>query len=170
MKAYVRSAGRVALALLLLVGLAACVQPGSQAGPVPQEALSFNDLLGKLDSLQGPSARSLTLPGRSVFSTASGSSISLRDLSTYLNAIKQNFGSYVKSVAGGSPYFVLPMKVSAYPSTDANGQPLSLSVRTPRSTRQMILPNTVVPLPMSSRYTAMTPVRFSPCEAARSWK
>jgi pimeloyl-ACP methyl ester carboxylesterase len=127
MKRRTLSMCRVTVALLLVMVLAACVQPGSQAGSAPQGALSFNDLLAKLDALQGPAARSLTLSGASIFTTPSGSAISLRDLSSYLNAIKQDLGSYVQSLTGGSPYFVLPTKVSSYPSTDANGQPLALS-------------------------------------------
>lgn len=127
MKRQVYSAGRLSVALLLLVLLAACAPSTSQSQPTPQGLLSFDDLIAKLDSLQGPAARNLSPTGGSILTTASGSAISLQDLLTYLNYLKQSFGTYVKSITNGSPYHVAPIKVSDYPSEDANGNRLILS-------------------------------------------
>ena len=127
MKKQVYSAGRVGVALLLLMLLAACVPPTPQSEPEPQGLLSFDDLTAKLDSLQGAAARCLTPTGASILTTLSGSPIRPQDLFTYLNYLKQNFGNYVKSITNGSPYHVVPIRVSSYPSADANNHPLSLS-------------------------------------------
>lgn len=126
MKRHMFSLGRFTIAVLLLAALAACVQPGQQVATAPGGALSVDDLLSNLDALQGPAARSLTAPGSSSFTTQAGARLSLADLAAYLNSIKQDLGGYVKG--RGAPYFVLPVPISSYPSTDASGlAPLSLS-------------------------------------------
>ena len=127
MKKNICSALRASIVLLILTLLPACVPPTPQSEPTPQGLLSFDDLTAKLDSLQGPSARSLTVPGASILTTVSGSSISFQDLITYLNYLKQAFGSEVKKITSGLPYHVVPMPVLDYPSVDANGNRLSLS-------------------------------------------
>ncbi len=104
------------------------MQPGPPAPPAPPPGtLSFNDLLARLDSLRGPQARSLTIPGASVFTTLAGNAITLRDLSAFLSALSQGFATYVKNLAGGAPYPVVPVKIPRYPSPDASGRPLTLS-------------------------------------------
>ena len=124
MKRRMFSLGRIALALLLLTALVTCVPPGQQAGTAPEGVLSADQLLANLDALQGPAARSLAA-GRSVFTTPAGASISLSDLATYLTTIQQGFSSAVR--AHGAPYLVLPVRISGYPSTDADGNPVLLS-------------------------------------------
>jgi pimeloyl-ACP methyl ester carboxylesterase len=120
MKKRMFSLGRVAVALLLFAALATCVPPGGQSGTAPEGALSVDDLLANLDALQGTAARNLTPAGKSVFTSQAGQQLSLTDLATYLNAIKQGFASAVR--AHGSPYLVLPVRVSHYgPDSSLSG-------------------------------------------------
>jgi pimeloyl-ACP methyl ester carboxylesterase len=104
--------GRVILTLLLLAGLAGCMMPNQPAEEPPEEALSHEQLLANLDTLQGPATRSLTQPNMTVFTLPSGSRLSTRDLSAYLNAIKTDLAACVSARTAGKPYLVVPMRLS----------------------------------------------------------
>jgi len=92
--------------------MSACSAVLQSPGSESSEALSVADLLADLDTIQGPSARSISQPGASVFALPGGQSFSLVDLSSYLNAIKRDFAAYANSLTGGKPYLVLPVKLS----------------------------------------------------------
>ncbi len=104
--------GRVGVILLLLTWLAGCPMPDQPANRPPEDALSYDQLLGKLDALQGPATWSPSSPGQTVFPTSRGMTLSSQDLSTYLNAIKTQLAAYVYSITKGSTYLVVPKKVS----------------------------------------------------------
>ena len=86
--------------------------PDQPANRPPEEALSYDQLLGQLDALQGPATWSPSSPGQTVFPTSRGMTLSSQDLSTYINAIKTKLAAYVYSISKGSTYLVVPKKVS----------------------------------------------------------
>jgi pimeloyl-ACP methyl ester carboxylesterase len=96
-------------ALLLLAG---CVMPDVPQEQPPEGSLTFDEMIADLDALQGPQARSLTAPGGAGFSLYGSASLSLRDLSAFINAVKNDFAAYVKASAGGSTYIVTSSKLS----------------------------------------------------------
>jgi pimeloyl-ACP methyl ester carboxylesterase len=110
-----------ALVILLLLALAGCAVPGQQTGTTtgtttaPADALTYEQLLAALDTLQGPATQS-GVPGRSVFALPGGKQLSTQDLSTYLNAVKQGIAAFVSARTGGRPYLVVPVKLTWTPS------------------------------------------------------
>jgi len=112
MKKRVLSIVVVAAAVFLLFAVVGCVLQEQPTETPPDGTYSIGDLTANLDTLQGPSARSLTVAGRSVFSLPGGEQLSTRDLSAYLNAIKTGFAGYVSSSTSGSPYLVRAVKLS----------------------------------------------------------
>ena len=112
MKNRVISRVGIAVVLLLLVGLVGCVMPDQPSSQPPENTYSTGDLLANLDALQGPSARSLSVVGKSVFTLPGGGQLSTQDLASYLSAIKTNFANYASSLTRGSPYLVTAVKLS----------------------------------------------------------
>jgi pimeloyl-ACP methyl ester carboxylesterase len=103
---------KLGVALLALCALAGCVPPNPQPAAEQPGAISVDELLANLDTLQGSAARNLSPRGLTVFTTPGGVALSLQDLSSYLNAIKTDLAGYVKARTGGKPYLVLPVKLS----------------------------------------------------------
>ncbi|HET6486939.1 MAG TPA: hypothetical protein VFH83_11000, partial [Spirochaetia bacterium] len=101
MKNRVISRVGIAVVLLLLVGLVGCVMPDQPSSQPPENTYSTGDLLANLDALQGPSARSLSVVGKSVFTLPGGGQLSTQDLASYLSAIKTSFANYASSLTRG---------------------------------------------------------------------
>jgi len=116
MKKLVISLAGAAVVLLLVLGVVGCVMPNQPTDKAPDKppegTYSTDDLLASLDQLQGPASRSLTAAGQTVFSLPGGKALGISDLSSYLNAIKRNFASYVSTSSNGSLYLVQTVKLS----------------------------------------------------------
>jgi hypothetical protein len=100
-----------ALVLLVLLSLFGCAPPSPQDTAKPADALSVDELLSGLDTLQGPAAKGMA-PGVSVFTLPSGQKLSLADLSSYINAVRTDLANAAKAKMGGSPYLVVPQRLS----------------------------------------------------------
>lgn len=101
-----------AAVLVLVLGLVGCQRPDQLGSAIPEGTFSTEQLLANLDELQGPSARSLSLAGASVFTLPGGAPLGAQDLSTWLNGIKQTFAGFVSSSVGGSTYLVRAVKLT----------------------------------------------------------
>ncbi len=113
MKKTVVSLAAAAVVLVLLLGVVGCQPPGLLPGGSPPEGTySSDELLSTLDALEGPSARSLSLSGSSVFTLPGGAALSSQDLSTWLNGIKQTFAASVSTSVSGKTYLVRAVKLS----------------------------------------------------------
>jgi len=116
MRRKARSVTAAAVTLLLavgfLIGMIGCSLPSQPTEQLPKETYSTSDLLANLDTLQGPSSRSIAHAGKSVFSVPGGGRLSVQDLSAYLNTIKTGFSGAASSATRGKPYLVTAKRLT----------------------------------------------------------
>lgn len=109
-KLFLRQAAICILGLSLV--FLACSPPAQVPDQAAEEAISVDELLENLDTIQGSGSRSLLEPSSSVFTLPGGQALSLVNLSIYVTAIKRDFAAYAYALTANNPYLVRPVRLS----------------------------------------------------------